>query len=229
MLFGEHYTVLNQSKDHRWLQVSTHDGVIGWIDRQQHHSITAEYFQQVSNADFKITTDVVSTILYKKTPISIVMGSIVPITGAELFKMEEQFAFNGEAKSIGQRRDFEYIKGIAMKYVNAPHQPGGRSPFGIDAAGLAHMIFRIGGYNIPRTLSGLQSAGKKVKEVSPGDLAFFTGKDGKINHAGFAIDENKIIHCSGRVRVDHLTADGIIAAETKLFTHELGAVRRVLA
>jgi hypothetical protein len=124
LLFGEHYSVISQSKDRRWLQVTTPDETTGWIDRLQHHSISQEYFNQVSLADFKVTTDIVSTILYKKSQMTIVMGSIVPISGSELFKMEEQFAFNGEAKSLGQRRDFEFIKTIATRYLNAPQLPG---------------------------------------------------------------------------------------------------------
>jgi hypothetical protein len=228
MLFGEHYAVLSQSKDQMWLQIVTHDGMTGWVARAQHHSISAEYYNHVSNADFKITTDLVSTILYKKSQIAIVMGSVVPISGSELFKMEEQFAFNGESKSLGQRRDFEYIKGTASRYVNAPEQWGGRSPFGIDTAGLVHMVFRIAGYNIPRTLGGQQSSGKKVKVAEPGDLAFFSGKDRKVNHVGIVLDEQKIIHCSGRVRIDYLVEDGILATESKLFTHELAAIRRIL-
>jgi hypothetical protein len=228
MLFGEHYTVISQSKDQRWLQCVTHDGMTGWITRLQHHPIAAEYYNHVSNSDFKITTDVVSTILYKKSQLSIVIGSVVPISGSELFKMEEQFAFNGESKSLGQRRDVEYLKGIASRYINAPEQSGGRSPFGIDAAGLVQMIFRITGYNIPRTLAEQQTSGRKVKDIKAGDLAFFSAKGGKVNHVGLMLDEEKIIHCSGRVRIDHLVEDGIIAAESKLFTHELAAMRRIL-
>jgi gamma-D-glutamyl-L-lysine dipeptidyl-peptidase len=228
LLFGEHYIVESQSKDHKWLQITTHDGLTGWIDRLQHHSVSLEYFNQVSNSEFKITTDIVSTILYKKSPVSIVLGSIVPISGSELFKMEEQFAFNGESKSLGQRRDFEYMKGIANRYINAPQQIGGRNPFGIDAAGLVHMVFRIGGYNLPRAVQAQFNLGKKVKDAKPGDLVFFGGKDGKPNHVGIVLDEQKIIHCSGRVRIDHLMEDRIFVAETKLFTHEMVGLRRVL-
>ena len=75
------------------------------------------------------------------------MGSIVPISGSELFKVEEQFAFNGESKSLGQRRDMEFIRQMARRYVGAPYLAGGKSPFGIDAPGLLHMVFRIAGYS----------------------------------------------------------------------------------
>ena len=228
LLFGEHYTVKSQSKDQKSLQVITPDGTTGWIDRLQHHSISLEYYTQVDTADFKITTDVVATILFKKTQITIVLGSIVPISGSELFKMEEQFAFNGESKSLGQRRDVEFVRFIAAKYLNAPHIAGGRSPFGIDPVGLVHMTYRIAGYSLPRNMEQLGTCGRQVKDPLPGDLAFFGGKDGKVNHVGIVLDNDRIIHCSGRVRIDHLTDDGIVAAEFRLFTHELADIRRVL-
>jgi cell wall-associated NlpC family hydrolase len=229
LLFGEHYTVVSQSKDRKWLQINTPDGMTGWIEALQHHSVSGEYFSQVSNADFKITTDTVSTILYQKTQMPIVMGSIVPITVSELFKMEEQFAYNGESKSLGQRRDIEYLKMIASRYINSPYQAGGRSPFGIDAASLVYMVYRIAGYPVPRTIEAQQGAGRKVNDPVRGDLAFFGGRNGKPNHVGIVFDTERIIHCSGRVRVDYLVEDGILAGESKLFTHELVGLRRILS
>ena len=67
---------MSQTKDRKWLQVTTPDMATGWIDKLQHHSVSPEYFNQVSLADFKVTTDIVSTILYKKSQMTIVMRSV---------------------------------------------------------------------------------------------------------------------------------------------------------
>jgi hypothetical protein len=232
LLFGDHYEVMFLSKDQKWLSIIiTADRSTGWIESLQHHSISQEYHQQIGLANFKITTDIASTMLYKKSQLTIVMGSIVPISASELFKMEEQFAFNGETKSLGQRRDFEYLKDIACKYLNAPHLPGGKSPFGIDATGFVQMAFRLTGYQLPRDLQQQWSHGKEVDSYESavgGDLAFFSGKDNQINHVGIVLDEQKIIHCSGRVRIDFLMEEGILAAETKIYTHTLAGLRRIM-
>ncbi len=67
LLFGDAYEVIDRSKARRWLQIKIYfDETEGWIDLNQHHSISQDYFQQITHADFKITTDIVSTILYKK-------------------------------------------------------------------------------------------------------------------------------------------------------------------
>ena len=233
LLFGDHYEVTEFSKDQKWLSIIVNaDNSKGWIDRLQHHSISKEYHEQIGLANFKITTDIASTMLYKKSQLTIVMGSIVPISASELFKMEEQFAFNGETKSLGQRRDFEFLKHIACKYLNAPHFPGGKSPFGIDAPGFAQMSFRLAGYELPRGIQQQWAFGKPVENIGaaqPGDLAFFKSKDDKISHVGILLNDQKIIHCSGRVRIDFLMKEGILVAETKVYSHTLAGFRRILS
>src|SRR4051812_6019618 len=81
LLFGDHYEVIGISKDQHWLLIIVNaDNTTGWIDRLQHHTISKEYYDQIGLANFKITTDIASTMLYKKSPLTIVMGSIVPIS-----------------------------------------------------------------------------------------------------------------------------------------------------
>lgn len=232
LLFGDHYEVLKKAEGGDWVFIKIHfDGSEGWIETEQHHSISKEYFDQINHANFKITTDLTCNILFKKSPITILLGSIVPISNSELFKMEEQFAFNGEAKSLGQKRDVEFIKTTAMKYLNAPHLPGGKSPFGIDATGLVQMIFKISGYTLPHDVKNQTNEGKAVHSLNdaiPGDLAFFSHMGGGISHVGIILDEEKIIHAFGRVRVDHLTDEGIIRTEPKIYTHYLKEIRRII-
>src|SRR6478609_3256459 len=188
LLFGDAYEVLERSKDKHWIRIRINfDGTEGWINIHHHHSIPQEYFAQIINADFKITTDVVATILYKKSPLPILLGSIVPISSSELFKMDEQFAFNGNAKAISLKREGEFIKSMALKYLNAPEATGGKNPFGICSQGLMQMVFKISGHTLPWDLQKQSSSGKKVKDISatePGDLAFFKDKSGKLIHAG---------------------------------------------
>src|SRR5260370_7972153 len=214
LLFGDAYEVMDRRREKLGVWIKTNeDGVEGWIHRNHHHYISKEYFEQIIQADFKITLDLVSTLLYKKSPLPILLGSIVPISSVELFKMDEQFAFNGETKSISQKRDAEFVKSVAMKYLNAPESEGGKSPFGICAHGLSHMALNIAWYQLPWRIQQQSLAGKKVKDIASartGDLAFFSDKKGNINHVGIILGENKIIHVYGQVRIDHLNEEGIL-------------------
>ena len=232
LLFGDHYEVVLISEDKKWVRVRIHaDLYEGWIPEKQHHAITREFFEQINHTNYKISTDLTSSLLYKKSPLTILLGSIVPISNSELFRMEEQFAFNGESKSLGQKRDFEFIKSIALKYLNAPYQWGGKSPFGIDSSGFTQMVFKISGYPLLRDAWQQANHGKKVAAISearPGDLAFFQNIAGHINHVGVVLQDDKIIHVSGKVRVDHLLEEGILNADTKIYTHHLSGIRRIL-
>jgi hypothetical protein len=232
LLFGDHYEVLDTTKDKKWIKIRVYfDQYEGWIDAKQHHSISKEHFDYINRADFKITTDVTTSILYNKAPLVIAMGSIIPISSAELFKMEEQFAFNGESKSIGLKRDVENLKATAKKYLNAPYLWGGKSPFGIDCSGFTQMVFKINGYKLSRDSAQQAKQGKSVKfnEAQVGDLAFFKNKEGKITHVGILLSADKIIHASGRVRIDHFNEEGILNTETKVYTHTLGSLRRIIS
>ena len=232
LLFGEHYTVLEIAVNGTWLKIENfYDGYQGWISKNQHYKIEDDYFEQINISDYKICLDTTASILYKKNLITILMGSILPISTNELFKMEEQLAFNGEAKSLSQRRDAEYLKKVAVKYQYAPYLWGGRSPFGIDCSGFTQMVYKICGYKLQRDSSQQVQQGQVIEhydEIKPGDLLFFRNVVTEVFHVGIALDKNKIIHASGRVRIDILIEDGIINETTKRFTHKLVAIRRII-
>src|SRR5690606_13753283 len=110
--------------------------------------------------------------------------------------------FNGESKNVGQRREFDFLRTIASKYLNTPYQWGGKSPFGIDCSGFTQMVFKICGYKLPRDASQQVSQGRSVASLAgsrQGDLAFFVNEHGKVSHTGILLTESKIVHASGRV------------------------------
>lgn len=233
LLFGDHYQVLELSSDKKWLRIKiAFDQYEGWISGSQHHSISHEYYEYMDRAELKITTDVSSSILYNKMPLPILMGSIIPISSAELFKMEEQFAFNGEAKNTGQKREFEFLKTVANRYLHAPYLWGGKNPFGIDCSGFTQMVFKISGYKLFRDAKQQAAQGKSIKQFSDahaGDLAFFKDLQDNIVHVGIVYPNNQIIHASGRVRIDALNDTGILNSENGRVTHHLSHFRRILS
>lgn len=176
VLFGEHYSVIDIDTTKCWLYIELNfDQFGGWIPVDQHFDITQDYFEQINLSDYKVSTDLSSTIYFQKKFVNILTGSILPIATNELFKLEEQIAYNGESKSLTQKREFEFLKEQLKKYLHAPYLLGGKTPFGIDASGFIQQIFKLSGYRLPRTLELQSKYGDEVKsieEIRLGDIAF---------------------------------------------------------
>lgn len=225
LLFGDHYQVIAETTDKRFLRIKIYaDGVEGWIDSRQHHDISSGYFDYLCRAEFKITTDITSSILYNKSTIIIIMGSIIPISSAELFRMEEQFAFNGEAKSLGQYRDAEFLKAQILKYVNAPYLPGGKSPFGIDEGALVQMAYKFCGHLLPRFPAQQLRCGRPVSGLNDacrGDLVFIE-KPGHNLHPAILTDIQpyRIAHVAEKVLIEELSPDQKLAGIRRILTAE---------
>jgi len=231
LLFGDHYTISELSKDNKWGKIFVaYDDYQGWIDLKQHTEISDEYFDHLNTTEFKIATDITSTILYKKQLIQIVIGSILPISSNELFEVSEQFAFNGSSKNLGQKQGYEYLKQIIKPFMNAPYLWGGKTPFGIDCSGLTQQIFKICGYKLKRDASQQFHMGEKIsglETAKPGDLAFFENERNNISHVGIITEEQGIIHASGFVKHDMLDEKGIFNRELSAYTHKLVGIRRI--
>ena len=71
--------------------------------------------------------------------------------------------------------------------------------------------------------------GREVQSLAsaqPGDLCFF-GTKTKINHVAILLENNRVIHASGWVRLDDITEEGIFNSETGEKTHNLNSIRRI--
>jgi len=60
-------------------------------------------------------------------------------------------------------------------------------------------------------------------------LAFFDNDEGVITHVGIIIDEGRIIHSSGFVRIDKFDHQGIFNVQTGNYSHKLRVIKRVLS
>ena len=93
------------------------------------------------------------------------------------------------------------------------------------------MVYKLNGYHLLRDASQQASQGiplSFIEESEAGDLAFFDNDEGKIIHVGIIMDDNYIIHASGKVRVDRLDHLGIYNAELNKHTHKLRVIKKII-
>jgi len=231
LLFGEHYHVLDTSEYQKWLLIKNEfDSYEGWIDKKQHRSISREFFNQINNSDYQISTDYQAELSFNEEIYSVSMGSVLPLLSNPLFSEEEKVIFRGKAKPIYTKLSRSALFELGKTMLNTPYYWGGRSSFGIDCSGFTQLIYRLAGVAIPRDSSQQILKGEEIEidESMMGDLAFFTNQKGKMNHVGMIGKAGEIIHASGKVRIDKIDSNGIFNDEQNEYTHHLFKVKRYL-
>ena len=112
-------------------------------------------------------------------------------------------------------------------FINVPYLWGGKNALGMDCSGFTQIILSLFGKHLLRNASEQATQGSPVAQLSDaraGDLAFFDHEDGKISHVGIIIDPERIIHCSGRVKVEKLDSNGIYNIEQGGYSHHLVSI-----
>ena len=228
VLFGEHFEVLLVDK--QWSRIKLHfDNYEGWVDTKQYQLISENSYNQLSKDAIILSADLVE---YASTP----NNTLIPIPlGASLSFLNhseintENFDFEG-MKVTGVKAKTDIIN-TAFMYLNAPYLWGGKTPFGIDCSGFTQMVYKLNGYTLLRDASQQSSQGEAlsfIEESETGDLAFFDNEEGKIIHVGIIMDNNYIIHASGKVRIDRLDHLGIYNAEENKHTHRLRVIKKII-
>ena len=159
----------------------------------------------------------------------IVIGSILPFFKSGHARINHDlYKFDGLTTQGYVNK--EKLRDNALIYLNAPYLWGGRSPLGIDCSGLTQMIYRLQGIDLPRDAYEQAKVGTTlsfVDESESGDLAFFDNDEGKIIHVGIILEENYIIHASGKVRIDRIDQQGIFNTEIGSHTHKLRLIKSI--
>lgn len=228
ILFGEHFQILEQNQ--KWSKVKlAYDDYEGWIDNKQYKSITEEQYLLLSNDNIVLNGDLIE---YISSPENLLMP--IPLGASLSFLNYPEINsenLNFEGLKMSGTKPKSNILNTAFMYMHAPYLWGGKTPFGIDCSGFTQMAYKLNGYKLLRDASQQATQGEAlsfIEESEPGDLAFFDNEEGNIIHVGIMMENNYIIHASGKVRIDRLDHLGIYNAELNKHTHKLRVIKKIV-
>lgn len=212
ILFGESADILEVNKN--WTRIKMHyDGYEGWMDTKQIKPVTDE---ELANRKVTLITEDFSSVIMNDGKTLLSMGSEV------------------EFPAVASRRSHDVRESIALtakEFINVPYLWGGKSFFAVDCSGFTQLVYKIHNIKLPRDTYQQAEVGVPlsfVEESQPGDLAFFENAEGKIIHVGIMLDNHRIIHASGKVRIDTLDSTGIFNKEMNKHTHKLRVIKSVI-
>ncbi|OCX53616.1 hypothetical protein BEL04_04800 [Mucilaginibacter sp. PPCGB 2223] len=226
LLFGETFEIMERFEN--WLRViNAFDGYEGWLNELQYASIDAETYQKLSQ-NKPVTTRTFATAALKEGDSSIIylpFGSTLP------FLNNGKITAGNETFTVDTQGNVDTLLEIAYSFINSPYLWGGRTHFGIDCSGFAQAVMRTQGVSLRRDAWQQAEQGEVVdflQNATLGDLAFFDNDEGRITHVGIMLNNEMIIHASGKVKINQIDGQGIYAPEQKKYTHKLRIIKRYL-
>ncbi|HTL80169.1 MAG TPA: C40 family peptidase [Bacteroidia bacterium] len=233
LLFGDSFKILEE-KD-QWRKIRNYwDDYEGWIDRKQFAEVSKTEYERSLSGLPAVNAELFSVILNEKSGESfpVTLGCTLPSFHNNRFSIgENNYFFDGTVFTEKDKASRQNIVDTALLFLNSPYLWGGKTPMGIDCSGFTQVVFKANGIRLKRDAYQQAESGSSysfVEESYPGDLAFFDNEEGKITHVGIIITDNRVIHASGRVRIDHFDHYGIFTPERGGYTHHLRVIRKIV-
>ncbi len=230
LLFGDIIFIIE--KQGNWSRVvSLFDEYVGWIDNK-----TLYYFNCLDEVSNYNTSVVDSLYIWATNNYN---ESILIPSGSTLHNYNPNdltFFFLGLIFKLKQNitkleANSSNIIQLAYNFLNCPYLWGGKTALGVDCSGLVQVVFKIVGIHLLRDAAQQVHHGKVInflEEAKPADLLFFDNDEEKIVHVGIYLGNNKIIHASGKVRVDDIDNYGIFRKDVQKYTHKLRIIKRII-
>jgi len=225
LLFGETMQVLEEKDE--WFKIkSTYDDYEGWLT---YHLITSVDKQVVESQQYFIASLLTNPVTLPDQLINAPMPSILTGLDEETRLLwDTKYKYHGTYRDMRKPFDSELLKKTIQQWINTPYLWGGKTFMGVDCSGFVQTVYKLLGIKLKRDAWQQAEQGDAVNlETSKqGDLAFFHNENGRVIHVGIVLENNQIVHASGKVRIDKLDEKGITNSETGKRTHQLHSMRR---
>ena len=260
MLFAERCEILEEQA--RWYRIRLcQDGQEGWVDKKMLTPLSAEEEQKLPAEPtamvfmpmaYAVSENNGQTIpLTAGTRLCNYKDGRFELLGVG-FRIDPSMVLTAPLPM-----DEPHLLQAVRFFLNIPYLWGGKNAMGMDCSGFTQVVLSLFGKHLLRNASQQATQGTEVnrlEDAQAGDLAFFckpqtnhannenngnngnnenNGAHAPITHVGILIDKQRIIHCSGRVKVEKIDATGIFSIEQAdakhpqgQYTHQLLSIRR---
>ena len=246
MLFAETCDIISEKC--RWKQVKLHlDGQQGWVDSKMVSTLSEDEYNALEHS----LAGAACVRLPMTYAVSGNNGQTLPLTAGTRLPNYNNGAFSmlGATFRIDPQAvavtpldmSSEELMTTVRFFLNTPYLWGGKNALGMDCSGFSQVVMSLFGITLPRNASQQAREGEEVPslhEAQAGDLVFFNHADvnpeqTNISHVGILLDRERVVHCSGRVKVERIDSNGIFSVEIRDFqhpdgqyTHHLACIRR---
>ena len=229
-LFGEVVTVIEEGSE--WMLINTpFSEVSGWIQAESITPITDKQYNDYC-ANVKMRVECNSLFVKKVDSYDTI---VVPAMSVLPF-----YNFMTNTFSIADT-EYEILSPIywdsnvvdartrvyraAMCYLNAPFARNRRSVEGIDDVNLVANALSVINETVPRSIEMLSSSGiflSFIEEAQLGDILLFSNSSsGEVSHCGMSLGNGRVLHASGKVRIDRVDHQGIFNPTLKRYSFHL--------
>lgn len=234
MLFAELCSILEVQDN--WTKVRLdNDRQEGWVDSKMIAEVSKNEYKPTGKARVKFPIAYAVSMNNRQT---------IPLTAGTYLPNYKDGTFNllGVQFGIDSNMVAEHPMALTQEslletvrfFLNIPYLWGGKNALGMDCSGFSQTILGLFGKKLLRNASEQAQQGiviEKLEDAQAGDLAFFDHADidetrTSISHVGILIDKERIIHCSGRVKIEKIDNHGIYNAEFGKYTHHLTRICR---
>lgn len=212
LLFNDIYEVTEDNGD--WIKIRIlYDSYEGYLRTLQHCELSEEELKEIVSKGKYIVNE----------PVCVYNNSVLTF-GSKIF--------DSHTGAIVLRKTFDpkLMVESAIKLLGIPYRWGGKSVMGIDCSAFVQLCAKVAGFKLPRDASQQVACGihiDNLSEAKAGDLAFFKNENNRVTHVGILLSNDKIIHASGKVRIDTIDNKGIYNKELNLRTHVMACIRRI--
>ena len=193
-LRGEMVTIYEENEGWAWVQLDR-DRYVGYLPSEA----LSEQLRQITHRVTALRTYVFPSPDIKAPPMDLLsLNAGVAVTGEQDKFLELQdrgFIFTGHAAPAEQRAP-DFIE-VAQRFIGTPYLWGGRTSIGLDCSGLVQLSLEAAGIASPRDTDVQETAlGEPLSEPTnpalarPGDLIFWKGHVGIVNHGGELLHAN---------------------------------------